>query len=73
MLDVTLERANVLKGLADFQSVPSIGYKLAEKLVFELSIFSLSKIKDHDGAKLFAELEQKLDQGRLGMNFLVKI
>lgn len=60
MLDVSLERAKILKGLADFQSVPSIGSKLAEKLVFELGIFSLSEIKEKNGAKLFDELEQKL-------------
>jgi len=45
MLDVSLERAKVLKGLADFQRVPSIGFKLAKKLVFELNLFSLSEIK----------------------------
>ncbi|WP_188384403.1 hypothetical protein [Ornithinibacillus halotolerans] len=40
LLGVSIERAKILKGLADFQNVPSIGSKLAEKLVFELSIFS---------------------------------
>ncbi|MFB1049399.1 helix-hairpin-helix domain-containing protein [Paraliobacillus sp. JSM ZJ581] len=60
LLDVSYERANILKGLADFQSVPSIGLKLAEKLVFELKLFSLSEIKEKNGAKLFDELEQQL-------------
>ncbi|MEH7180182.1 helix-hairpin-helix domain-containing protein [Neobacillus vireti] len=60
MLDISVDRAKVLKGLADFQSVPSIGSKLSEKLVFELNLFSLSEIKEKDGAKLFDELEQKL-------------
>lgn len=78
MLDVSVERAKVLKGLADFQSVPSIGSKLAEKLVFELNIFSLKEIKAKDGAELFDELEQKLgvwtdscveDQIRCVINF----
>lgn len=78
MLDVSVERAKILKGLADFQSVPSIGFKLAEKLVFELNIFSLSEIKAKDGAELFDELEQKLgvwtdgcveDQIRCVINF----
>lgn len=60
MLDVSLERAKILKGLADFQRVPSIGFKLAEKLVFQLGIFSLLEVKERNGAKLFDELEQKL-------------
>lgn len=60
MLDIPPDRANVLKGLADFQSVPSIGLKLAEKLVYQLKIYSLSEIKHEDGGKLFDSLEQKL-------------
>ncbi|TGB03593.1 helix-hairpin-helix domain-containing protein [Halobacillus salinus] len=60
MLDIPHERAKIIKGLADFQTVPSIGYKLAEKLVFQLEVFSLSEIKDEDPAALFDELEQKL-------------
>lgn len=60
ILDVSIDRARILKGLADFQRVPSIGYKLAEKLVHQLNLFSLSDIRDKDGAKLFDELEQKL-------------
>lgn len=59
MLDVSVERAKILKGLADFQSVPSIGPKLAERLVFKLNIFSLSEIKEKDAAELFDELEKK--------------
>lgn len=78
LLGISNERANILKGLADFQSVPSIGSKLAEKLVFKLNIFSLAEIKDRDGAKLFDELEQQLgvwtdscveDQIRCVINF----
>ncbi|RLL48351.1 Pathogenicity locus [Oceanobacillus piezotolerans] len=78
MLDISVERANILKGLADFQSIPSIGSKLAEKLVFELNFFSLEDVKGKDGAKLFDELEQKLgvwsdscveDQIRCVINF----
>ncbi|MFM1651618.1 helix-hairpin-helix domain-containing protein [Brevibacillus sp. B_LB10_24] len=59
MLDVSVERAKILKGLADFQSVPSIGPKLAERLVFKLNIFSLSEIKAKDAGELFDELEKK--------------
>ncbi|WP_272032402.1 helix-hairpin-helix domain-containing protein [Oceanobacillus kimchii] len=60
ILEVSLERARVLKGLADFQSVPSIGAKLAEKLVFELEVFSLSEVKEKNAPNLFDELEQEL-------------
>ncbi|WP_237563724.1 helix-hairpin-helix domain-containing protein [Halalkalibacter okhensis] len=60
MLTITYERAKILKGLAEFQTVPSIGHKLAEKLVFELDICSLAEMKDQNGAVLFDQLEQKL-------------
>lgn len=59
-LNIPLDKAKVLKGLAEFQTVPSIGYKLAEKLVFRLSVFSLSEIKDKNAAQLFDQLEQQL-------------
>ncbi|WP_121662014.1 helix-hairpin-helix domain-containing protein [Metabacillus litoralis] len=60
MLNISNTRAKALKGLAEFQTVPSIGYKLAEKLVYKLNIFSLTEIKDKNPAALFDELEQKL-------------
>lgn len=60
MLNISVEKARTLKGLADFQNVPSIGYKLAEKLVFKLNIFSISEIQKKNGAELFDELEKKL-------------
>ncbi|WP_036822286.1 helix-hairpin-helix domain-containing protein [Pontibacillus yanchengensis] len=60
LLDIPVRKAETLKGLADFQTVPSIGYKLAENLVVVLNIFGLSEIKDKDGAKLFDQLEQEL-------------
>ena len=58
LLDVSDERATILKGLADFQSVPSIGDKLAGKLVHKLNVYSLEEIKDRDAASLFNKLEQ---------------
>ncbi|SFB37606.1 Pathogenicity locus [Lentibacillus halodurans] len=60
MLYIPLAKAKVLKGLAEFQTVPSIGYKLAEKLVFKLNILSLSEIKDKNAAQLFDQLEKQL-------------
>ncbi|SFL45539.1 Pathogenicity locus [Gracilibacillus orientalis] len=59
MLNISVEKAKNLKGLAAFQKVPSVGYKLAERLVYQLNIISLSEIKDKDGAELFEQLEQK--------------
>ena len=60
IMDISVERAKVIKGLVEFQNVPSIGYKLAEKLVYNLNIFSLEEIKNKNGADLFDELEQCL-------------
>ena len=61
IMDTSLERAKIIKGLAEFQNAPSIGYKLAEKLVYKLNINSLNAIKDKNGAALFDELEQRLN------------
>jgi Pathogenicity locus len=60
ILDVSEVRAKMIIGLAEFQSVPSIGPKLAQNLVYHLHIYSLDEIKDRDPALLFDELEQKL-------------
>ncbi|WP_099159149.1 helix-hairpin-helix domain-containing protein [Virgibacillus ndiopensis] len=60
ILNISDERANIVKGLSEFQAVPSIGYKLAEKLVYRLNIYSLNDMKDKDGAELFDRLEQCL-------------
>ncbi|HLQ72428.1 MAG TPA: helix-hairpin-helix domain-containing protein [Bacillota bacterium] len=60
LLSISLKRARMLKGLADFQRVPSIGCKLAEKLVYQLHIFSLEDIKDKQAACVFDDLEKAL-------------
>ncbi|WP_342742102.1 helix-hairpin-helix domain-containing protein [Virgibacillus siamensis] len=60
ILSVPYERAKELKGLAEFQLVPSIGHKLAEKLIYQLQIFSLEEVKDKQGAELLNDLEQRL-------------
>ncbi|WP_404458614.1 helix-hairpin-helix domain-containing protein [Oceanobacillus kapialis] len=78
LLGVSSNRAKTLKGLADFQRVPSVGNKLADRLVFQLNLFSLCEIKEMDGGKLFDELERTLgvwidscveDQIRCVINF----
>ena len=54
------ERAKSLKGLAEFQTVPSIGYKLADKVVNVLKIYSLNEIQSQNAATLFDRLERQL-------------
>lgn len=77
LLNSTSERAKEIYALAEFQTVPSIGIKFAEDLVF-LGYFSLNELKEKDGAKLTDEYEQRLgywvdpcveDQFRLIVNF----
>jgi hypothetical protein len=76
-LNVTNERAKEIYALAEFQTVPSIGIKFAEDLVF-LGYYSINELKYKDGAKLIDEYELKKgfwidpcveDQFRLVVNF----
>lgn len=77
LLNATTERTTEIYALVEFQTVPSIGIKFAEDLVF-LGYYSLSELKQKDGAKLTDEYEQKIgywvdpcveDQFRLVVNF----
>lgn len=77
LLSLTPERVKEIYALAEFQTVPSIGIKFAEDLVF-LGYYSLNELKNKDGAKLTNEYEQKKDywidpcvedQFRLVVNF----
>ncbi|MCX6319892.1 MAG: helix-hairpin-helix domain-containing protein [Bacteroidetes bacterium] len=77
LLNATTERAKEIYALAQFQTVPSVGMKFAEDLVF-LGYYSLKELKQKDGAKLTDEYEQKKgywvdpcveDQFRLVVNF----
>lgn len=58
LLSATTERAKKIYALAEFQTVPSVGIKFAEDLVF-LGYYSLDEIKNKDGAKLTDEYELK--------------
>ncbi|MDO8967404.1 helix-hairpin-helix domain-containing protein [Algoriphagus sp.] len=58
LLQASTERAKEIYALAEFQTVPSVGIKFAEDLVF-LGYYSLSELKDKDGAKLTDEYELK--------------
>lgn len=77
LLNSTTERAKEMRALAKFQTVPSVGIKFAEDLVF-LGYYSLNELKQKDGAKLTDEYEKKKgywidscveDQFRLIVNF----
>lgn len=77
LLNTTPERARVIYALAEFQTVPSVGIKFAEDLVF-LGYYSLSELKYKDGSKLTDEYELKKgyrvdpcveDQFRLVINY----
>jgi hypothetical protein len=58
LLKSSTERVKEIYALAEFQTVPSVGIKFAEDLVF-LGYYSLNELKDKDGAKLTDEYEQK--------------
>lgn len=58
LLQASPERAKEIYALAEFQTVPSVGIKFAEDLVF-LGYYSLSELKDKDGAKLTDAYELK--------------
>ncbi len=58
LLNTTTERAKEIHALAEFQTIPSIGIRFAEDLVF-LGYYSLDELKHKDGARLMDEYEQK--------------
>lgn len=77
LLNATNERAKEIHALAEFQTVPSVGIKFAEDLVF-LGYYSINELKNKNGAKLTDEYELKKgywidpcveDQFRLVVNF----
>ncbi len=57
-LNATADRAKEIYALAEFQTVPTVGIKFAEDLVF-LGYYSLNELKHKDGAKLTDEYELK--------------
>ncbi len=58
LLQSSSERVKEIYALAEFQTVPSVGIKFAEYLVF-LGYFSLKELKDKDGTKLTDDYEVK--------------
>lgn len=77
VLNTTPQRAKEIYALAEFQTIPSIGIKFAEDLVF-LGYYSIHELINKDGAKLTDEFEIKKgywtdpcveDQFRLVVNY----
>ena len=57
MLNVSFGRAREILALIEFQTIPSIGIKFAEDLIY-VGYYSINELKDKDGAKLTEEFEQ---------------
>ena len=77
MMGVTPARAKLIFALADFQSIPSVGIKFAEDLVF-LGYYSVASLSGKEGSQLLDEFERKKgyrtdpcveDQFRLAVHF----
>ncbi|GAB6988734.1 helix-hairpin-helix domain-containing protein [Paenibacillus pini] len=56
ILKVSVFRAKEIKALSEFQSLPSIGPKLAQDLLM-LGYYTLEELRDKNGATLFEDLE----------------
>ncbi len=59
LLSISLQRAQTLQAMVEFQQIPSIGPKFANDLML-LGYYRLEQVKGCDGAMLFNELEQKI-------------
>ncbi|WP_246363016.1 helix-hairpin-helix domain-containing protein [Paenibacillus alba] len=57
-LQTSIERAQYLRGLAEFQSVPSIGPKVSERIV-QMGFYSLEDIKQTSGEELINRWEEQ--------------
>ncbi|PHN02501.1 helix-hairpin-helix domain-containing protein [Flavilitoribacter nigricans] len=58
LLQVSSDRARELRAFIEFQTVPSIGIRFAEDLIF-LGYYSLDELKSKDGARLVEDYERK--------------
>lgn len=58
LLNVPFDRAKEIHALAEFQTIPSIGIRFAEDLVF-LGRYSISELRETSGAALLDEYELK--------------
>ncbi|MFB5662548.1 helix-hairpin-helix domain-containing protein [Alteribacillus sp. HJP-4] len=60
ILGCSVDRAGVLRALAEFQQVPSVGIKAAEQVVYVLGLRTMKEIAEKSGEEWLDELEQKL-------------
>lgn len=58
ILDIGSDRARLIKAMAEFQSIPTLGFHAAEDIVF-IGYYSLDELKGKDGAALTDEFESK--------------
>jgi len=58
ILDTSQDRIKTLFALAEFQTVPSVGIKFAEDLIF-MGYYSLAEVNGKDGAEMLEEYERK--------------
>lgn len=58
LLDVPFERAREIRALIEFQTMPHVGVRFAEDLLF-MGFYAISELKGKDGAKLTDEYERK--------------
>ncbi len=59
ILNANAERAKTLKGLFEFQSIPSIGIKFAKDLML-LGYYDLASLKDKSGPELLNDYEKHI-------------
>ena len=58
ILNCSTERANELKGLVDFQQIPSIGLGAAKMMVHVLGFYAVNDVRNENPAELFDRYER---------------
>ena len=59
LLGANISRARLLRALALFQSIPSIGPSIAKNVVVDLGYYDFQAIREQKGEELVIELEKK--------------
>jgi hypothetical protein len=58
ILNCSTTRANELKGLSEFQQIPSIGLGAAKMMVNVLGFYAVNEVRNEDPAELFDRYEK---------------
>ncbi len=61
ILNCSTERARELKGLLDFQQIPSIGLGASKMMVHVLGYYSVNDVRNENPAELFDRYEKLVD------------